>query len=141
MDTQKSILIIEEDLPLKQTLVQIFRREGYQVISTDISYKALDLLEEGLFDLVVLDIKNIHDRGLSLFFRIKRDYPRLPIILLSSGPECGAIPYIDEEDFWVKMTQPFEPIFLLKTTIELIDASLVRQPSAKRIKQETLPVS
>ena len=125
MDTQQSILIIEENLPLKQTLVQIFRHEGYHVTSTDVNFNALDLLEEGLFDLVVLDTKNIHDRGLSLFFRIKRDYPRLPVILLFSGTECGAIPYIEEEDFWVKMTMPFEPIFLLETTLDLIDAAVV----------------
>lgn len=120
MDTQLSILIIEEDLPLSQTLVQIFRREGCEVISTAISNKALDLLEDGLFDLVVLDINNTHDRGLSLFFRIKRDHPRLPVILLYSGP------YIDEEEAWVKIPKPFEPAFLLKTTLEMISASLVR---------------
>lgn len=126
MDTQLTVLVIEDDLPLKQTLVQIFRREGYQVISTAINDKVLDLLEGGLFDLVVLDIKNTHDRGLSLFFRIKRDYPRLPVILLSSGPECGVVPFLDEEDLWVKIPKPFEPIFLLKTTIEMIDAALER---------------
>ena len=124
MDTQLSILIIEEDLPLKQTLVQIFRHEGYQVNSTAIDYRVLDLLRDGLFDLVVLDIKNTHDRGLSLFFRIKRDYPQLPVILLSSGPECGVIPYMDEEDSWVKIPKPFEPIFLLKTAIEIIGAAV-----------------
>ena len=129
MDTQPSILIIEDDLPLSQTLVQIFRREGYQVVSTAINNKALDLLERGFFDLVVLDIKNTHDRGLSLFFRIKRDYPRLPVILLSSGPECGVIPYIDEEDLWVKIAKPFEPVFLVKTTSEMISAALVRAAS------------
>ncbi len=52
MDIQQSILIIEEDLPLSQSLVQIFHHEGYQVTSTPISNKALDLLEDGLFDLV-----------------------------------------------------------------------------------------
>ena len=129
MDTQPSILIIEDDLPLSQTLVQIFRREGYQVVSTAINEKALGLLEHGLFDLVVLDIKNTHDRGLSLFFRIKRDYPRLPVILLSSGPECGVIPYIDEEDLWVKIPKPFEPVFLVKTTSEMLSAALVRAAS------------
>ena len=126
MDIQQSILIIEEDLPLSQSLVQIFHHEGYQVTSTPISTKALDLLEDGLFDLVVLDINNTHDKGLSLFFRIKRDYPRLPVILLSAGPECGVIPYFDEEDLWVKIPKPFEPIFLLKTTFEMIGAALVR---------------
>ena len=129
MDTQPSILIIEDDQPLSQTLVQIFRREGYQVVSTAINNKALGLLEHGLFDLVVLDIKNTHDRGLSLFFRIKRDYPRLPVILLSSGPECVVIPYIDEEDLWVKIPKPFEPVFLVKTTSEMLSAALVRAAS------------
>ena len=130
MDIQQSILIIEQDLPLSQSLVQIFHHEGYQVTSTPISNKALDLLEDGLFDLVVLDIKNTHDRGLSLFFRIKRDYPRLPVILLSSGPECGVIPYVDEEDLWVKIPKPFEPVFLVKTTSEMISAALVRESSS-----------
>lgn len=122
MDTQMSILIIEDDLPLSQTLVQIFRREGYQVISAANSSDALQQLKAELFNLVVLDFKNTHDRGLSLFFRIKRDYPRLPVILLSSGPECGVIPYIDEEDLWVKIQKPFEPAILLTTSYEMIGA-------------------
>ena len=126
MDIQQSILIIEEDLPLSQSLVQIFHHEGYQVTSTPISNNALDLLEDGLFDLVVLDINNTHDQGLSLFFRIKRDYPRLPFILLSPGPECGDIPYLDEEELWVKIPKPFEPGFLLMTAFEMIGSALVR---------------
>ena len=126
METQQSILIIEEDLPLKQTLVQIFCHAGYQVISTAVNLNALDYLKAGSFDLVVLDIKNTHDRGLSLFFRIKRDDPHLPIILLSSTPDCGNIPDIDKEDLWVKITKPFEPSFLLKTASELISLALLR---------------
>ena len=122
MDNQPTILIIEEDQPLCQTLVQIFRREGYQVISTANSNEALELLAVEMFDMVVLDIKNTNDRGLSLFFRIKRDYPRLPAILLSTGPDCEVIPFIDEEDLWVKIQKPFEPVFLLETTLELIGA-------------------
>jgi CheY-like chemotaxis protein len=125
MDNELSILIIEENLPLKQTLVHIFCHEGYQVASTGVNLEALDLLKAGSFDLIVLDINKTHDRGLSLFFKIKRNYPRLPVILLSSEAECGVIPYIDEEDFWVKITKPFEPHLLLKTTFEMICAALV----------------
>jgi DNA-binding NtrC family response regulator len=127
MDYEHRILIIEEDLPLKQTLVHIFLREGFQVISTAVNFKAMDQLKEGSFDLVVLDIKNTHDRGLSLFFRIKRDYPHMPVILLSTSPDSGVIPGIDKEYLWVKITQPFEPLFLLKTTCEMIDAALVSE--------------
>ena len=61
MKTKKSILIIEEDLSLKQTLVQVFRSVDYRVVSTGINIKALKLLDEDSYDLVVLDLNKTQD--------------------------------------------------------------------------------
>lgn len=123
MDTLPNILIAEEDISLRRTLTLIFHRKGYCVTSTVPNLKALELLEEGLFDLVVIDIHKTDDRGLSLFFKIKKRYPQLPVIVLSSEPECGVVPYMNEETTWVRITKPFEPSFLLQTAHEFIGAA------------------
>ena len=124
MKTKNSILIIEEDLSLKQTLVQVFRSVDYRVVSTGINIKALKLLDEDSYDLVVLDLNKSQDYGLSLFFKIKRDHPQLPVILLSSSLDCGPIPCIEEEQAWMRITKPFEPHFILKTTEEMVSAPM-----------------
>ncbi len=126
MHIQQNILIIEDDPSLRRTLDLIFSREGFQVTSTSVNQKVLDLLEVGAFNLVVLDLCKTNDRGLALFFRVKKDYPSLPIILLSSGQECGAIPHIEDEGSWVKVSKPFEPFFLLETALEMTGTTLSR---------------
>lgn len=138
METHQRILILEEDLPLKQTLSHIFRRAGYQVFSSPVDLSALDLLDGSFFDLVMLDTSKNHDRALSLFFRIKRYYPQLPVIFLLSGPDCDTIPGLEEEDLWVRITKPFDPFDLLRITREMISASADQIELTDRVLQGDL---
>ena len=129
MERIDHILVVDDDRDIRELIVDYLEKSGYRASGAANGKAMWSVLKNHQIDLVVLDIKNTHDRGLSLFFRIKRDYPRLPVILLSSGPECGVIPYIDEEDLWVKIPKPFEPVFLVKTTSEMLSAALVRAAS------------
>ncbi|MEL7627307.1 MAG: response regulator [Anaerolineaceae bacterium] len=115
MNSTLSILIIEKDLPLQHTLALLFRRAGYNVDSEQVSLQVLKFLETNPCDLIVLDLSQTNDYGLSLFYKIKMKYPLLPIILLSSSHENEIIPCINEEEMWVLVRKPFEPGSLLRT--------------------------
>lgn len=124
MNEQNSILVIEDDSTLKQTLVHIFRRAGFNVVSADAGLNMLAILENLSYDLVLMDLSLIHDGCMSLFFKIKYLYPDLPIILLSSSLEQADIPCINEETAWKTIIKPFEPRYILNTTTEMIGAKI-----------------
>ncbi len=121
-----SILIIEDDPPLQQTFSQIFERRGYKALSCNPDLTALATLAQHPFDLVVLDLHQYSDNGLSLFFKIKKDYPLLPVILLSANSENDIIPCFEEEKAWMIIRKPFEPGFLLKS-IQSITGAATKQ--------------
>lgn len=132
MKTKKSILIIEDDPPLQQTLALMFQRGGHTAVSAAPNSKVLEILDNYPFDLIVLDLNQTCDNCLSLFFKIKKHYPLLPIILLTANTKADSIPGFEEEKDWMIIRKPFEPGFLLKSVHATEGLDLMRS---------TLPLS
>jgi len=124
MISKISILLIEEDLPLQHTLAYIFRRGGFEVVSAAPDLNVLSLLAEYSFDLIVLGLNQSSDIGLSLFLKIKKDHPLLPVILLSANPETDVVPGLNDEIGWMLIQKPFEPSFLFKSVSAITGGSL-----------------
>lgn len=115
MNNNFSILIIEDHPPLQLTFAQILRRGGYKTVICKSDLNALVTLGQQPFDLVVLDLHQYSDFGLSLFFKIKKNYPLLPVILLSANSEEDIIPSFNDEKAWIMIRKPFEPSLLLRS--------------------------
>jgi len=125
MKSKKSILIIEDDQPLQQTLALMFRQGGYTAVSTAPNLNALVTLDNYPFDLIVLDLSQTCDNCLSLFFKIKRNHPLLPVILLSTNSETDSSPCFEGKKDWTIIRKPFEPCFLIKSIRAITDATLL----------------
>ncbi len=101
-DNRQSILVVEDEATLRETLAYNLRREGYEVVSTGDGGEALELARDQTFDLIVLDVMLPTLDGLSIV-RILRKEQRTPIILLTArsgevdrimGLETGADDYV-----------------------------------------------
>jgi DNA-binding response OmpR family regulator len=100
--SQKTILIVEDDETLLQTLVYNLEREGYAVTSATDGYTGLELARSHPLDLVVLDIMLPELDGLSVCRILRRELD-VPIIMLTArssevdkiiGLDSGADDYI-----------------------------------------------
>ena len=96
------LLIIEDEVTLRETLAYNLTQEGYQVTQSGDGAEALELARADKFDLIVLDIMLPGLDGLS-FCRILRKEQTTPIIMLTArggevdrivGLESGADDYI-----------------------------------------------
>lgn len=107
MQTTK-ILLVEDDRLIIENLTEFLKGEGFEVQYAEGQEKAMRLLEEQEFDLILLDVTLAQGNGYSACTQIRSRY-EIPIIFLTAlddefsvvtGLEMGADDYI---------SKPFRP--------------------------------
>jgi len=84
MDTNKKILIIEDDESSRETLVSYLEEAGYMVISTDDGYEGLELMKQEKPDLVITDNRLPHLDGIELACINESFKNKIPFIITSA---------------------------------------------------------
>lgn len=79
------ILIAEDDEPVRGFVRRALELDGHQVVAEADGAAALDrlALEDGRFDLLLSDIRMPLMDGIALALAAARDYPGLPILLMT----------------------------------------------------------
>jgi DNA-binding NarL/FixJ family response regulator len=116
-----TILVVEDDAGVRESLVEILRPQGYLVHTAATIAEAETVLRqlgaEGV-QLVIADIQltpNARARqGYELYQRWTAIYPRLPFLLMSGDPRHQDLPAVRARPVrW--LTKPFSPTALLDT--------------------------
>lgn len=69
------ILVVEDEPTLQQLYVEILKEEKYDVVSTGDGNDALQFIQDGGFDLVLLDIMLPHIDGIHILEKLKASPP------------------------------------------------------------------
>ena len=79
------ILIAEDEEPLRVLVSRALKEDGHETVATADGAQALDTLqrEAGRFDLLLADIKMPVMDGIALALATARDFPALPILLMT----------------------------------------------------------
>jgi CheY-like chemotaxis protein len=79
------ILIAEDEAPVRTLVARAMAEDGHVVVSTADGAEAFDALrrEDGAFDLLLTDIQMPVMDGIALALAVARDYPRLPVVLMT----------------------------------------------------------
>jgi two-component system cell cycle response regulator CpdR len=79
------ILIAEDEEPLRALVARALNSDGHEVVPAADGAEALDKLQSagGAFDLLLTDIKMPVMDGLALALATARDFPKLPILLMT----------------------------------------------------------
>ena len=103
MPTEASILVVDDDAPIRRMLQRTLAAEGYDVSSTPDGGAALAAVERAVPDLVVLDVAMPGVDGLAVCRRLRAKGLSLPILLLTArdavpdrvaGLDAGADDYL-----------------------------------------------
>jgi len=78
------ILVVDDELAMRESLREILELEGFQVSQADGGETALDLLGQGSIDLMLLDLKMKGMDGLETTEAAKRLSPETVIIMLTA---------------------------------------------------------
>jgi len=78
------ILIVDDDLSLGHFLNKALSKKNYPVIVSHSGAEALEVVRQQEVDLILLDNKLPDRKGLEILREIKRDHPKVPIIIMTA---------------------------------------------------------
>ncbi len=116
----KSILVIDDDDNLRNTLAAILSRAGYRVATAGYVCEAIEYLAANPYDLVLLDLKLPDMQGMELLSNLRVVYPDLPVMILTGHP---GLSYTDgAERFGSRgyFLKPVDPGMLLDCVREVL---------------------
>ena len=126
--SQPKVLVVEDDVSLREALSDTLQLAGYSVTSAADGTTALEALEKEKIDVVVSDVQMGPMDGSALLRNIKKHHPQLPVILMTAyGTIQKAVEAMHDgaADYIVK---PFE-IDALVSIIERYSAAVIENQS------------
>lgn len=79
-----NILIVDDDISILEVLEIAIENQGHTVSKAKNSKEAKEFLFSKIFDLAILDIKLGNENGLELLEFIKKEYPSLPVLMITA---------------------------------------------------------
>ena len=116
---ETNILLVEDDRMIIENLTEFLKTEGFQVWSADGQEKAMKILRNQHFDLILLDITLAQGNGYSTCTQIKSHY-EIPIIFLTAlDDEFSVVTGLDmgADDYISKPFRPRELVSRMSTVL------------------------
>jgi DNA-binding NtrC family response regulator len=101
----KFIILVEDDINLRQSIALILQRAGYLVTATDCVYKAMDFIQSRKYNLLISDT-NIPETRNMLLPKVLAIYPYLSIVILTDQ----ALQEIEGDDKLLSVQYLHKPI-------------------------------
>ena len=119
------ILVVDDELSMRELLEYMLNREGYQVTCAEDGRKAIKLLEKNQFDLLLCDIKLGDISGLDVLRASKKSSQDTVVILISAYASTETAVEAMNEGAYDYVPKPFDKDELLQTVAKALDIRTV----------------
>jgi len=109
MEKKISILIVDDEESVRESLNSWFTEDGYRVECAENAKQALSILESGNFDIILTDLKMPGMDGLELLQRIKTLNTDSIIIVMTAFASVDTAVKALKEGAFDYVTKPFDP--------------------------------
>ncbi len=139
------ILVVDDELIVRESLIGWLRKSGYEVQGAEGGRQALEMLKTKEYDLIFLDIKMPDIGGLEVLDRVKADYPYSMAVMITAYASVETAVEAMKRGANDYLMKPFEPeqlTLLVEKLLQqkkLIDENiLLREHVAARMRYENL---
>ena len=109
MSKKISILIVDDEESVRDSLYNWFIEDGYHVVTAEQAKMALTLLESEHFDIILADIKMPGMDGLEMLRRIKTIKPEAIVIIMTAFATVDTAVKALKDGAYDYVTKPFDP--------------------------------
>ena len=124
------ILVVDDDAIVIKSCKRILEAEGFEVSTCPSADDALEKIKNYDFDLLLIDVKMPKHDGIFLMREVKKNWPDIPIIVMSGYPTPETIADVLKLGATQFISKPFRPDELMKS---------VRQVLQKVIHKNSFP--
>lgn len=78
------ILVVDDELSMREFLLILLEREGYEALAAAGAQEALKLLDDNLFDLIISDVQMPGLNGIELLARVKASAPETAVLMMTA---------------------------------------------------------
>lgn len=115
---KKRLLVVDDDVAVRRTLVLFFGRKGYEVMESSSGEDAVDRIGSQVPDIVLLDMHMGGMDGLQTLKKIRQIQPKLPIVMATGDENDEMVREAMEHGAYGYVLKPFDFLYL-----ELVVAS------------------
>lgn len=148
----QSILIIDDEVKLRELLARILKLEGYRILEADSLKTAENVLKKEEVQIVLSDVRLPDGNGVDFCKQIKEKYPFTEVIMLTAfgaisdgvkAIQYGAFDYLvkgdDNERIIPLISKAFEKI-KLKARIQELEGKVYKKYSFDKIIGVSVPI-
>ncbi|MGZ6347036.1 MAG: response regulator [Anaerolineales bacterium] len=135
MSASGHILIIDDELALRQTLARILQRAGFEVTTAGSAAEGLTFLSQKTLDLIYMDIRMPDMNGLEALKAIHAKLPELPVILFTAQPDLSSALEALRNGATDYLLKPLKPETLLERTRTIL-AKQEREQRKKEVQSQ-----
>jgi CheY-like chemotaxis protein len=120
----EKILVIDDDVLVRDTIVRILERRGYQVLVAGDGALGVRIFRSEQPDLVITDIIMPEKEGLETIREIRGQCPHAKIIAISGGARIGNMDFLDitgKLGASEIISKPFDPSDLIALVSRCLD--------------------
>jgi two-component system response regulator HydG len=135
MSRLPTILLVDDERGILDSLSILFRGEGFEVVAADSGKEALELLEGVGPDLVLSDIRMPGATGLDVMTRAREVDPEMPVILMTAQASLQSAVRAVNEGAYYYLQKPFANDELLAICRRALEARQLKVEN-RRLKKE-----
>ncbi|MFZ4463001.1 MAG: sigma-54-dependent transcriptional regulator [Bacteroidales bacterium] len=109
MDHKLSILVVDDEDSVRESLQMWFTEDGYEVLCAENATKALSILEKSRIDIILADIKMPGMDGLEMLQRIKSLNSTSIVIMMTAFATVDTAVKALKDGAYDYVTKPFDP--------------------------------
>jgi len=126
--TKANLLLVEDDVQLRILFTAILMHSGYRVRVAADGFSALTEVRAEMPDVILSDLYMLGMSGFELLSVIRRRFPQIIVVAMSSAFSGGEIPTgVAADAFYQKATSIVDLLNIVQETLSAGDSQLVRR--------------
>ena len=121
----ETVLVVDDDMALCHFLTKALCQKGYQAIPCHNGKEALQALRQQAIDLILLDNRLQDEEGLEIIKDIRKDFPKVPVILMTAFGTTGTAIEAMRRGAFDYILKPFELDEILEAVAKGLAAHLL----------------